>query len=93
MTDAIHAFAADVTKTDCSAFVARAIENTKTFILGTLRVGLLGCSGPMAQTLPSVMRLGGVGNDARVWSTGQQLPAQSAALCNAYMMVSAADGA
>lgn len=84
MTDSIHAFAAHVAGTGFQRFDARTIASAKTFILDTLGVGLGGSSGPLASDLPRTMALGGHGNDARVWATGQRLPAQAAALCNTY---------
>ncbi|MEM7742940.1 MAG: MmgE/PrpD family protein [Pseudomonadota bacterium] len=86
MADAIHAFAAHVVETQFVVFDNDTIAKAKSFILDTLGVGIGGSSGPMAASLPHAMCTAGVGKDARVWTTGQRLPAQAAALCNAYQI-------
>jgi len=84
MADAIHDFADHVVRSHFDDLDRRTIANTKSFILDTLGVGIGGSSGPMAAELPLAIAKAGQGNDARVWSTGQRLPASAAALCNAY---------
>jgi 2-methylcitrate dehydratase PrpD len=63
-----------------------AVNAAKTFILDTLGVGLAGSSGPKAQELAHAQSIWGSGDDARVWSTGERLPAPAVALCNAYQV-------
>lgn len=84
MTDAIQDFAAHVVGAQFQNLDATTVSTAKSFILDTLGVGIGGSSGPMAAALPVAMNAAGRGSDARVWATGQLLPAQAAALCNAY---------
>lgn len=56
----------------------------RTFILDTLGVGISGSSDPMAPELVSSLQSMGANSDARVWGTGERLPAAAAAMCNAY---------
>jgi aconitate decarboxylase len=82
--DPIFALAEHVCATTIADIPDRAVEAAKTFILDTLGVAVSGGSGPMAPELVAAMSGMGQGNDARVWSTGQPLPAAGAAFCNAY---------
>lgn len=82
--DAITAFAGHVAARSYDDLPAGAIAAAKTFLLDTLGVGLIGSSGPKAQDLVRIQPLWGIGGDARVWSTGERLPAPAAAFCNAY---------
>jgi 2-methylcitrate dehydratase PrpD len=82
--DAITAFAEHVADRSYGDLPAAAVAAAKTFLLDTLGVGLIGSSGPMAQELAGIQPLWGSGSDARVWSTGERLPAPAAAFCNAY---------
>ncbi len=84
MADAIHDFAAHVVGSSFDDLDPRTVENAKSFILDTLGVGIGGSSGPMVRELTGSLAKAGRGDDARVWATGQRLPAQSAAFCNAY---------
>lgn len=83
MTDAIEAFAAHVAGARANA-MAGAVPAAKTFLADTIGVGIVGSNGPMAQDLAAAMAGMGTGDGARVWNTGQRLPAAAAALCNAY---------
>ena len=83
MHDAIEAFAAHVAGAR-SADMAPAVPAAKTFILDTIGVGIVGSNGPKAQDLASAMATMGSGTEARIWNTGERLPAAAAALCNAY---------
>ena len=83
MTDPIHDLAAHVANAR-SAEMAPAHGAAKTFILDTLGVGIVGSNGPKASDLVTAMGTMGTGRDARVWSTGEWLPAAAAAMCNAY---------
>ena len=84
--DAITAFAEHVAARGYNDLPAAAIAAAKTFLLDTLGVGLIGSSGPKARELVAIQPLWGSGNDARVWSTGERLPAPAAAFCNAYQV-------
>ena len=78
--DAIAAFAEHVAEKSYQDLPDAAVNAAKTFILDTLGVGLAGSSGPKAQELARAQSLWGSGDDARVWSTGELLPAPAVAL-------------
>jgi 2-methylcitrate dehydratase PrpD len=82
--DAITCFAEHVASRRFRDIPDAAIAAAKVFILDTLGVGLAGSSGPKAQDLARIQSLWGDGRDARVWASGEQLPAPAAAFCNAY---------
>ena len=82
--DPIFDFARHVAGTRLQDMPDEVIAAAKTFILDTLGVGITGSNGPMAQELVAAMAGMGATEDARVWATGQMLPAPAAALCNAY---------
>ena len=84
--DAIAAFAEHVAEKSYQDLPDAAVNAAKTFILDTLGVGLAGSSGPKAQELARAQSLWGSGDDARVWSTGERLPAPAVAFCNAYQV-------
>ncbi|MEM6622773.1 MAG: MmgE/PrpD family protein [Pseudomonadota bacterium] len=82
--DPIHRFAAHVAGTRLADMPDSAIAAAKVLILDTLAVGIGGSSGPMAAELGQAAANMGQGVEARVWGTGQPLPAAGAALVNAY---------
>ena len=82
--DAIAKFAEHVVATSYDDLPEQAVSAAKTFILDSLGVGLVGSNGPWMEELLASASLWGGGNDARVWTYGQRLPAPAAALCNAY---------
>ena len=82
--DPIFDLAGHVARTSLDDIPADAIASAKTFILDTLGVGISGSNGPMAPELVEVMAKSGEAGDARCWATGQRMPAQAAAMCNAY---------
>lgn len=84
MQDPIFAFARHVTATPGEAIPEAARVAARTFILDTLGVGIGGRSGPKAQDLVMAAQSLGSGEDARIWATGERLPAPMAAMCNAY---------
>jgi 2-methylcitrate dehydratase PrpD len=84
--DAIVDFARHVAERSFEDLPSAAVSAAKTFLLDTLGVGLIGSNGPMARELVHAQSLWGSANDARVWSTGEQLPAPAAAFCNAYQI-------
>lgn len=84
--DAISVFAEHVAERSYQDLPDAAVNAAKTFFLDTLGVGLIGSSGPKARQLVRTQYLWGRGNDARVWSTGEQLPAPAVAFCNAYQV-------
>ncbi len=82
--DPIFIFADHVVSTGFDDIPADAVAAAKTFILDTLGVGISGGAGPLAAELAASAAAMGAGTDARLWGTGQTLPASSAAMCNAY---------
>ncbi|WP_421928598.1 MmgE/PrpD family protein [Neoaquamicrobium sediminum] len=62
------------------------VAKTKTFLLDTLGVGIAGTSGASVTELKAVVAAWGDGAEARVWLTGEALPAQQAAIVNAYQI-------
>lgn len=65
---------------------AEAIAKVKTFLLDTLGVGIAGTSGTGIEDLKQVAAGWGSGDEATVWLTGEKMPAQSAAIVNAYQI-------
>lgn len=84
MTDPIFAFADHVCDMAFDSIPQEAVDAAKTFILDTVGVGIGGSTGPMAGELVGALSGVGAGQAARVWGTGERLPAPSAAMCNAY---------
>lgn len=84
--DAITHFAEHVANRGFADIPDAAVAAAKVFILDTLGVGLAGSSGPKAAELVRAQALWGSGDDARVWATGERLPAPAVALCNAYQV-------
>lgn len=82
--DAIDRFAAHVAGTDFDALPEEAVSAARTFVLDSLGVGIVGSSGPWAAELAAMQRQWGEADQARVWVTGEALPAPAAAMCNAY---------
>ena len=62
------------------------VEKAKTFLLDTLGVGIAGSSGAGVEALVATVSGWGQGTAARVWLTGERLPAHSAAIVNAYQI-------
>lgn len=83
---AMDRVAAHVAQTRYSDLPALAVDKTKTFLLDTLGVGIAGTSGTGIDTLKKVASGWGSGDDARVWLTGERMPAQSVAIVNAYQI-------
>jgi len=84
MSDAIHAIVGHVAGARIAEMPDRAIAAARTFILDTMGVGIAGSAGPMAGELVAAIGAMGSGAHARVWATGERLPATAAALCNAH---------
>lgn len=82
--DPIFAFADHVVSTKLDDIPDEAIRAAKIYILDTLGVGISGGSGPMTADLIAATAKMGSGDDAKIWGTGQKMPASHAALCNAY---------
>jgi aconitate decarboxylase len=65
---------------------ALALSKTRTFLLDTLGVAIAGSSGAKIEELLTTLRGWGAGAEARALLTGEKLPAQSAAILNAYQI-------
>lgn len=59
---------------------------TETFILDSLGVALSGTRVPLVAELATVAAQWGAGDAARVWGTGQRVPAATAAFLNGYQI-------
>ncbi|NNF76948.1 MAG: MmgE/PrpD family protein [Rhizobiales bacterium] len=86
MSDSIDAIAEHVTACHFDALSNATIRAAKVFLLDSFGVGLAGSSGPLASELVETQLMSGMGEDARVWGFGTQLPAAAAAMCNAYQI-------
>jgi 2-methylcitrate dehydratase PrpD len=84
--DAIARFAEHVAATRYDDLPPAAVAAAQTFILDSLGVGIAGSAGPWADDLIACHDLGAVPDAARVWVRGTALPANAAALCNAYQL-------
>ena len=87
--DPIFTFADHVVSTSFANMPEEAVSAAKTFTLDTLGVGISGGAGPLAAELAASAAAMGAGSDARLWGTGQPLPASSAAMCNAWSIMTA----
>ena len=65
---------------------AGAVEKAKTFLLDTFGVGVAGCFGYGLDKIIKVASSWGAADEARVWVSGERLPAPAAAFVNAYQI-------
>ncbi len=63
-----------------------ALDATRTFILDSLGVALSGTRVPLVRELHGVAAAWGSGAGARVWGTGERVPAPAAAFLNGYQI-------
>ncbi len=63
-----------------------ALAQAKVFILDSFGVGLMGSGEVWSEQILRLLKTWGDGDDARVWSGGDRLPAPAAAMCNAYQI-------
>lgn len=63
-----------------------AVESCKTFVLDSLGVALCGTRVPQMPVLHELAASWGAGRAARVWGTGQRVPAGTAAFLNGYQI-------
>ncbi len=61
-------------------------ERARTFILDSLGVALSGTRVPLVRDLKAVAAAWGQGGAARVWGTGERVPAPTAAFLNGYQI-------
>ncbi|SLN75408.1 MmgE/PrpD family protein [Oceanibacterium hippocampi] len=73
-----------VVSTGYEALPPAVTARVKTFLLDTIGVGIAGSSGAGIAELKQVAAGWGNSDEARVWLTGERLPAQAAAIVNAY---------
>jgi len=83
--DAIEIFADHVLRSDFDSLSQDAVEATRTFIQDSLGVGIVGSAAPQVDEMRRAAALWGAGDDARVWVSGESLPAPSAAFMNAFL--------
>ncbi|GHD46210.1 2-methylcitrate dehydratase [Thalassobaculum fulvum] len=86
MTDAIERFADHVVSTRYEDIPADAIRAAKIFILDSLGVGLAGTRAPWVREWIGSTQAMTPGEGARVWGTGEMLPAPAAAGLNGYLI-------
>lgn len=79
-------FATHVAKVTFDDLDPTTVAKTKTFLLDSIGVGIAGSSGTALTDLKAMVGRWGAGDEATVWVTGERLPAQSAALLNAYQI-------
>jgi len=65
---------------------AEAVAATRTFVLDSLGVALSGSRVPLISVLKDTAATWGSGDAARVWSSGERVPAQSAAFLNGWQI-------
>ena len=82
----VDRLAQHVVTTRWSDLDAHAVGKAKTFLLDTLGVGVAGVSGALVDELIATVRGWGRGEEARVLGAGEALPAQGAAIVNAYLI-------
>jgi aconitate decarboxylase len=83
--DAIEIFADHVLRSDFDSLSPDAVGATRTFIQDSLGVGIVGSAAPQVDEMRRAAALWGAGDDARVWVSGESLPAPSAAFLNAFL--------
>ena len=83
--DAIEIFADHVLRSDFDSLPPDAVGATRTFIQDSLGVGIVGSAAPQVDEMRRAAALWGAGDDARVWVSGESLPAPSAAFLNAFL--------
>jgi 2-methylcitrate dehydratase PrpD len=84
--DAIEVFADHVVGTEFADLPDDAVAAARTFILDSFGVGVVGSAAPQVDELRRAAAQWGTGDDARVWVSGERLPAPSAAFINAYQI-------
>jgi len=85
--DGIARFAAHAANTPFEAIPAAAVEATKTYLLDTIGVGLVGSIAPFAAELVSLNAGTAASGASRVLAQGaDRLPTPGAAFCNAFQI-------
>jgi len=86
MIETTERFAAHIAGARFSDLGPADLAAARTFLLDTLGVGIAGSSGAAVARLTEAVRGWGEGEEATVWVTGERLPAQAAAVVNAYQI-------
>lgn len=81
-----HRLVEHVVRTRFEQLPPAAIESTQTFVLDSLGVALSGTRVPLVATLKEVAARWGEGSAARIWGTGERVPATTAAFINGYQI-------
>ena len=84
--DAIHALVHHVVASGYEVLSPEAIQATKTFILDTLGVAMVGTLAPGVDEMLTVIRNWGGKEECTVLRFGDKLPASSAAMVNSFFM-------
>jgi 2-methylcitrate dehydratase PrpD len=64
----------------------QAVDATRTFVLDSLGVALSGSRVPSVAALKAAAATWGAGDDARVWGSGERVPAPAAAFLNSWQI-------
>ncbi len=86
MTESTGRFVEHIASSKFADLGAADLAKIKTFLLDTLGVGIAGSSGALVEELVASVRSWGSGDEATVWVRGERMPAQGAALVNAYQI-------
>ncbi len=86
MSAGIDRIAGHVTGAQFSDLGEADLAKAKTFLLDSLGVGMAGSCGASVPDLVRTVSGWGSADEATVWVTGERLPAQSAAIVNAYQI-------
>ena len=82
--DAIETFVDYVANTKYDDLPPEVIAATRTFIQDSFGVGIVGSAAPQVDELRRAAALWGQAPDARVWVSGERLPAPAVAFLNAF---------
>lgn len=82
----VDLFARHVAAASFDRLSARDLEKVRVFLLDSIGVGIAGSSGASIAELKEIVGGWGSGDEATVWVTGERLPAQLAAIVNAYQI-------
>lgn len=86
MSTGLDRMAAHITGAEFTDLGAGDRDKARTFLLDSLGVGIAGSSGTSVSDLIRVASVWGAGDESTVWVTGERLPAQAAAMVNAYQI-------
>jgi len=84
--NAIDSLLDHVLSINYDALPPEAVEASKIFVLDSIGVGISGSRHPLIDQVKRAAAEWGEGRQARVWNTGEWMPAGSAVLLNAYQV-------